>query len=117
MTELITVLTIHSIWFLIALVLIVRSPYGESKQRWMQILFSVVLIIVGPLYTIFVLGSDLAKPTKIRNRPEGSYSDVTSLIALNTSPGFDTHGGNFGHASFDSSCVGHVDCPSDAGHS
>lgn len=70
-------LAIDMLLFLIALVLILRSPLVENGRKILQVLFSLLIPYVGPILTIIVHLSDRTKPGIVSDRYFGQSIDET----------------------------------------
>ncbi len=70
-----SVMLLHVILLIVATVFILRDRYSSSKQKKLQILFSFVLVIIGPAIAITVHWSDVMKPEKPSDRYMGQSID------------------------------------------
>lgn len=60
---------------LIAGIFIYRSPLVDNERKWLQLLFSVLLPYIGPIFTIIVHLSDITKPGFVSKRYYGQSID------------------------------------------
>jgi hypothetical protein len=68
-------LCLHAILLLVALGFVWKSLGNEGSQKFLQILISLLIPIVGPTITIAVLWSDIMKPEKPSARYMGQSID------------------------------------------
>lgn len=75
MEDLVIVYTFHFVLFSIASILIFRSKSIDLERKKIQVLFSLFLPFLGPILSIIVHLSDVAKVESISNRYYGQSID------------------------------------------
>ena len=79
MTVLIGVSVVHSVLFLAAAVVVLKSQGAGKGQKWLQVFFSLLLPVLGPLITVAVYWTDKAKRDKPSDRYIGQSIDQSSV--------------------------------------